>query len=148
MAVSLLRVPLSPLWITSLLSRGCSRNSYGFKPLRVTSFSLSTSAAAAEVGSWETAQKWESIRKKKVVMRVGYVGSDYRGLLLLILCVCVCVSNHSCFFVFCDKEKNILFLLSSLFLIFGFDGFCSNVVAGLQIQRNEPDISSEKLLFL
>ncbi|KAI9161427.1 hypothetical protein LWI28_017345 [Acer negundo] len=24
--------------------------------------------------------KWESLRKKKVVMRVGYVGSDYRGL--------------------------------------------------------------------
>ncbi|KAM7259161.1 hypothetical protein ACFE04_014902 [Oxalis oulophora] len=27
-------------------------------------------------------QRWESIRKKKVVMRVGYVGSDYRGLQL------------------------------------------------------------------
>ncbi|XP_057772530.1 putative tRNA pseudouridine synthase [Salvia miltiorrhiza] len=78
MAVSLLRIPFSPLWITSLLSRGCSRNSYDFKPLRVTSFS--SAAADAEVGSSETAPKWESIRKKKVVMRVGYVGSDYRGL--------------------------------------------------------------------
>nr|GME12988.1 putative tRNA pseudouridine synthase isoform X1 [Ipomoea batatas] len=27
-----------------------------------------------------SAAKWEPFRKKKVVMRVGYVGSDYRGL--------------------------------------------------------------------
>ncbi|XP_042018311.1 putative tRNA pseudouridine synthase [Salvia splendens] len=81
MAVSLLRNPFSPPWITSLISRGCSPNSYGFKPLRVASFSFSTSAAAdEEVESSEIAPKWESIRKKKVVMRVGYVGSDYRGL--------------------------------------------------------------------
>ncbi|CAK9186476.1 unnamed protein product [Ilex paraguariensis] len=29
-----------------------------------------------------TSDKWESFRKKKVVMRVGYVGTDYRGLQL------------------------------------------------------------------
>ncbi|KAH6765725.1 Pseudouridine synthase family protein, partial [Perilla frutescens var. hirtella] len=81
MAVSLLRIPFSSLRITPLLSSVRLRNSYSFKPFRVTSFCLSTSAAAdAGVQSSETAQKWEPIRKKKVVMRVGYVGSGYRGL--------------------------------------------------------------------
>ncbi|KAH6814491.1 Pseudouridine synthase family protein [Perilla frutescens var. frutescens] len=81
MAVSLLRIPFSSLRITPLLSSVRLRNSYSFKPFRVTSFCLSTSAATdAGVQSSETAQKWEPIRKKKVVMRVGYVGSGYRGL--------------------------------------------------------------------
>lgn len=48
---------------------------------------FSSSAAAASPPSLETLppaavshEKWEPYRKKKVVMRVGYVGTDYKGL--------------------------------------------------------------------
>ncbi|XP_010521997.1 PREDICTED: putative tRNA pseudouridine synthase [Tarenaya hassleriana] len=45
---------------------------------------LSTSCSGEPSSSNQTvhflADKWESFRKKKVVMRVGYVGTDYRGL--------------------------------------------------------------------
>ena len=39
-------------------------------------------------------EKWDSLLKKKVVMRVGYVGTDYRGSSLL------SIFFRSCFFFF------------------------------------------------
>ncbi|KAL7081940.1 hypothetical protein ACP275_14G069700 [Erythranthe tilingii] len=79
MAVSFLR---SPRWVTPH-----RRFKYltDFKPFKLSILGFSTSsssaaAPAAEVSPSENAVKWEPFRKKKVVMRVGYVGSDYKGL--------------------------------------------------------------------
>lgn len=90
MAVSLIRLrfPILPWLPTPLTTNLPFANPK--EPLRIilrrvsTSFSVkpfATATAAAEVTTpSNTAQKWEPFRKKKVVMRVGYVGSDYRGL--------------------------------------------------------------------
>ncbi|KAG8371545.1 hypothetical protein BUALT_Bualt13G0099000 [Buddleja alternifolia] len=79
MGVSFLRIPyFNPSWVTPLTT-----NLHFTKPINycknVIILRFSTSSAA-EVPLSETAQKWEPFRKKKVVMRVGYVGSNYRGL--------------------------------------------------------------------
>ncbi|XP_010256958.1 PREDICTED: putative tRNA pseudouridine synthase isoform X2 [Nelumbo nucifera] len=87
MAVSSLRLPLSP-WIRKpssslLLSKP--------KSLRIfccyccsSSFSISSQTLELPSSSEQPVEavghKWEPFRKKKVVMRVGYVGTDYRGL--------------------------------------------------------------------
>lgn len=60
--------------------------------------------------------KWEPFIKKKVVMRVGYVGSDYRGP----------------FFFF---HHNLKYLNVVFFLIL--------LIAGLQMQRDEHQLSSK-----
>ncbi|KAL2488563.1 putative tRNA pseudouridine synthase [Forsythia ovata] len=87
MAVSLIRVrlPIFPCLAIPLTTN--LRYPNPNEPLRIilrrvsTSSSAETLAATAQVEtSSSTAQKWEPFRKKKVVMRVGYVGSDYRGL--------------------------------------------------------------------
>ncbi|XP_059659853.1 putative tRNA pseudouridine synthase [Cornus florida] len=92
MAVSSLRFPLSP--IPSL------RFSYPKTLIRLVSFSTSSSQSSSSSSSSSvtttqtlapsppipnhtahlSGEKWESFHKKKVVMRVGYVGTDYRGL--------------------------------------------------------------------
>ncbi|KAI8574075.1 hypothetical protein RHMOL_Rhmol01G0326500 [Rhododendron molle] len=44
--------------------------------------------------------KWEPFRKKKVVMRVGYVGSDYRGQFpLLCLHLIAYIYSSQCWFI-------------------------------------------------
>ncbi|KAK6122162.1 hypothetical protein DH2020_044090 [Rehmannia glutinosa] len=83
MAVSFLRIPVSPWWLTPLTTNRRFKNLNNYKPLKVIILRFSTSpyaAATTQVSPSETALKWEPFRKKKVVMRVGYVGSDYRGL--------------------------------------------------------------------
>ncbi|KAI3461704.1 hypothetical protein Pfo_018367 [Paulownia fortunei] len=84
MAVSFLRIPVSPWWVTPLTTNHRFKNPSNCKPLKVFILRFSTSCSAAttttQVSPSETAHKWEPFRKKKVVMRVGYVGSDYRGL--------------------------------------------------------------------
>ncbi|KAL6203525.1 hypothetical protein ACLB2K_027225 [Fragaria x ananassa] len=76
MAMSLLRLPLS-LWLPK-------HRSVRYENPKIPSrlnviFCCSTSAATAEE-SLTHAERWESVRKRKVVLRVGYVGTDYRGL--------------------------------------------------------------------
>lgn len=91
MAASSLRLSLSPPWVATRASN--VRLSNTKKPLNLlVRFSTSSSAvvvssepvtdAASEIAALEpvSPRKWEAFRKKKVVMRVGYVGSDYRGL--------------------------------------------------------------------
>ncbi|KAM7527595.1 hypothetical protein LguiB_031005 [Lonicera macranthoides] len=98
MAVSSsLRLAISP-WISS----SCGSNfrfssSNNNKTLAILSFSSSSSSSSSSATSQNITHpppppshsvvnppnsnyKWESFRKKKVVMRVGYVGTDYRGL--------------------------------------------------------------------
>ncbi|KAJ4978312.1 hypothetical protein NE237_009092 [Protea cynaroides] len=86
MAISSLRFSFSP-WITNLGSCFTSSSRRSLKVfcwnLSTTALNLdgnldvpSTSSQAVEVPG----ERWESSRKKKVVMRVGYVGTDYRGL--------------------------------------------------------------------
>ncbi|PKA67237.1 Putative tRNA pseudouridine synthase [Apostasia shenzhenica] len=78
MAVSSLRLPISPC----LFANTCSLRSYRFRPLLhgiprtpryFCSFCPSTFPDTAK---W----RWESCRKKKVILRVGYVGTGYKGL--------------------------------------------------------------------
>ncbi|KAL8129874.1 hypothetical protein V2J09_019029, partial [Rumex salicifolius] len=88
MAVSSLRIPLTP-WIPPVCKPSSSlflRISQKTYPLLVRCFSSSPSPStllAAEpeaVNDHSSHSKWESFRKKKVVMRVGYVGTNYKGL--------------------------------------------------------------------
>lgn len=74
--------------------------------------------------------KWEPFLKKKVVMRVGYVGTDYRGCSIL-------------FFI-------LLFLICFLFPFYFWDFMViwfSVLFTGLQMQRNEHKLSSKTLLY-
>ncbi|KAL6507011.1 hypothetical protein OROHE_022146 [Orobanche hederae] len=84
MAVSFLRAPVSQWWVTPLRTTSHFNNPNDYKPLQIIAHrSISTpsyEAATTQVSRSETELKWEPFRKKKVVMRVGYVGSDYRGL--------------------------------------------------------------------
>ncbi|KAL0434797.1 UNVERIFIED_CONTAM: putative tRNA pseudouridine synthase [Sesamum radiatum] len=79
MAVSFLRLPISPWWVTPFTTKFRLQNPTNCKPC-VLRLSTSSSAAATQVTPLEATRRWEPFRKKKVVMRVGYVGSDYRGL--------------------------------------------------------------------
>ncbi|CAA7037945.1 unnamed protein product [Microthlaspi erraticum] len=77
MAVSFLRFPISSRVL-----------SYPTRLIRVTPALVRISSSAAfqqstslsPSSSNNLADKWESYRKKKVVIRIGYVGTDYRGL--------------------------------------------------------------------
>ncbi|KAL0340120.1 UNVERIFIED_CONTAM: putative tRNA pseudouridine synthase [Sesamum radiatum] len=83
MVVSFLRPSISPWWVTPFTTNFRLQNPTNCKPLKACVLRLSSShsaAAATQVNPLEAARKWEPFRKKKVVMRVGYVGSDYRGL--------------------------------------------------------------------
>ncbi|KAL5974728.1 hypothetical protein ACLOJK_031398 [Asimina triloba] len=85
-----LRLSLSPQLLNpthriSFLNSNCLRI------FRSAASSCSSSAPAASLSSdipssssdvESSSKKWEGFRKKKVVMRVGYVGTDYRGRLL------------------------------------------------------------------
>lgn len=138
MAVSLIRVrfPIFP-WLHTPLTTNL-RFAIPKEPLRIILRRVSTlssveplgTAAAAEVATpSNTAQKWEPFRKKKVVMRVGYIGSDYRGLIL---------NTHYICFHFCFSFAGFAAVVCLIFLFeFG---------AGLQIQRDEHELSS-KILF-
>ncbi|XP_073291608.1 putative tRNA pseudouridine synthase isoform X1 [Primulina huaijiensis] len=82
MAVSiLLRTPIAPCLFTPAEMVNSSNKNKLFKLIpRYYSASSSAAPDTAPLQLLETAHKWEPFRKKKVVMRVGYVGSDYRGL--------------------------------------------------------------------
>ncbi|XP_051150377.1 putative tRNA pseudouridine synthase [Andrographis paniculata] len=81
MAVSLLRFPSSPSLVSPLTFNFLFRKPKFCKPFQLIVHCISTaSAPAVQANPSETAPKWEPFRKKKVVMRVGYVGSNYRGL--------------------------------------------------------------------
>ncbi|XP_071737990.1 putative tRNA pseudouridine synthase [Rutidosis leptorrhynchoides] len=91
MVTSSLRFAFSPIIHTKLLF---SNPNYQLKSIRIlclSSASSPPSAAALEtlaptppashsVENADSINKWQPFRKKKVVMRVGYVGTDYRGL--------------------------------------------------------------------
>ncbi|CAA0373523.1 unnamed protein product [Arabidopsis thaliana] len=79
MAVSFLRIPIPSrvFWYPTRLIRVTpallrSSSSAAFQP-------SSTSLSPPSSDNF-LADKWESYRKKKVVIRIGYVGTDYRGL--------------------------------------------------------------------
>ncbi|KAF5470362.1 hypothetical protein F2P56_010881 [Juglans regia] len=78
MAVSFLRFPLSPFL---LKNPNPTKNSWLF---RFPTFPLlpycSGSSSSSSSSSASFTHKWEPFRKKKVVLRVGYVGTAYRGL--------------------------------------------------------------------
>ncbi|EOA26938.1 hypothetical protein CARUB_v10023036mg [Capsella rubella] len=80
MAVSFLRIPIPSrvFWYPTRLTRATPalvRFSSSAATLQPSSTSLSPSSSDHFL-----ADKWESYRKKKVVIRIGYVGTDYRGL--------------------------------------------------------------------
>ncbi|XP_073009547.1 putative tRNA pseudouridine synthase [Typha latifolia] len=77
-AVSSLRLPFSPhlsslslLWIPTSISR---------RPNPRTLTVLCASSPSSPPSSDGGGLRWEPVRKKKVVMRVGYVGTNYKGL--------------------------------------------------------------------
>ncbi|XP_022732372.1 putative tRNA pseudouridine synthase [Durio zibethinus] len=76
MAISCLRVPLST-WLMKTRSP---------PSLKLITLRIICTAQSSVDGKEQllplSARKWEPFRKKKVVMRVGYVGTDYRGLQL------------------------------------------------------------------
>ncbi|KAK9279260.1 hypothetical protein L1049_012938 [Liquidambar formosana] len=82
MAVSSLRLYLTPWIIANPIST--FRIPKPSIPLRLCICSSSSSSVAQTLtppsSNQSLDQKWEPFRKKKVVMRVGYVGTDYRGL--------------------------------------------------------------------
>lgn len=90
MAASSLRLSLSPPWLATQASTVQLSNTkkplnlflrYSTSPSAAVVSSETVTDAAADIAAPELAspKKWEAFRKKKVVMRVGYVGSDYRG---------------------------------------------------------------------
>ncbi|KAL3850547.1 hypothetical protein ACJIZ3_012429 [Penstemon smallii] len=78
MAASFLRNPNFPRFLTP-----STANLHINKSLKLILLRFSSSSSSADTPvtlPLPPAEKWEAFRKKKVVMRVGYVGSDYRGL--------------------------------------------------------------------
>ncbi|KAG1338987.1 putative tRNA pseudouridine synthase [Cocos nucifera] len=81
-AASSVRLPFSPWLLPSPSSLAVLRNSSSFcflpnpRIFRV----LCSSSVPTPPSTDHGGRRWESFRKKKVVMRVGYVGTDYRGL--------------------------------------------------------------------
>ncbi|KAJ0979238.1 hypothetical protein J5N97_014712 [Dioscorea zingiberensis] len=76
MAVAL-RFSVSPLLFPNPTSRIPTSPHFLGRSASIRVFcSSSSSPSSTELGE----RRWESFRKKKVVMRVGYVGTDYRGL--------------------------------------------------------------------
>ncbi|XVE58941.1 hypothetical protein DITRI_Ditri05aG0003600 [Diplodiscus trichospermus] len=77
MAISCLRLPLSP-WLIETRKHPPLK----LLPSRI----LCTAQSSVDDKEQQllpfSSPKWEPFRKKKVVMRVGYVGTDYRGLQL------------------------------------------------------------------
>ncbi|KAJ9167482.1 hypothetical protein P3X46_022133 [Hevea brasiliensis] len=84
MAISSLRLPLSP-WLVK------NPRQTSFKSLLMPIFPSKLSLLCCFCGSslrsplstshaLNQSEKWQPFRKKKVVLRVGYVGTDYRGL--------------------------------------------------------------------
>ncbi|XP_020108428.1 putative tRNA pseudouridine synthase [Ananas comosus] len=88
--ISLLRLPFSPRLLPNPSSHILLRdprprfppsNPRISAPVRCSSTSLAPSPhPPSPCSDHEGETRWESFRKKKVVMRVGYVGTDYRGL--------------------------------------------------------------------
>ncbi|KAJ4837856.1 hypothetical protein Tsubulata_019736 [Turnera subulata] len=81
MAISSLRFPFSP-WLTIKTTKPSFL--YSIPTLRRCSSFQSPPATTPHQNPTQPlpspAQKWQPFRKKKVVLRVGYVGTDYRGL--------------------------------------------------------------------
>ncbi|XP_024028196.1 putative tRNA pseudouridine synthase [Morus notabilis] len=80
MAISSLRLPLSPFLAKSPFPTPTFRtSSILIIPLRLTPIYFRCLSSSQDTTP-HSENKWEPFRKKKVVMRVGYVGTDYRGL--------------------------------------------------------------------
>ncbi|WCJ34964.1 hypothetical protein M5689_016240 [Euphorbia peplus] len=84
MIVSRMRLPLYP-WLLKTpkhlsLKSPINPNLSPKFSLLLSSSALQSHPDLAPSPSHSPAQKWESFRKKKVVLRVGYVGTHYRGL--------------------------------------------------------------------
>ncbi|KAJ4764266.1 tRNA pseudouridine synthase [Rhynchospora pubera] len=89
-ALSSLRLPISPF----LLPKPCSSHLLSlastslflvskprfFTVLCSSSLALTSDSSSLPTSNDQEGLRWEPFRKKKVVMRVGYVGTDYRGL--------------------------------------------------------------------
>ncbi|XP_010921092.1 putative tRNA pseudouridine synthase [Elaeis guineensis] len=82
-AASSVRLPFSPWLLPNPSSLALLRNSSSFCLLpnpRIFRVLCSSSVPTPPPATDHGGRRWESFRKKKVVMRVGYVGTDYRGL--------------------------------------------------------------------
>lgn len=128
MTISSLRFPPCP-WLPKSPSH-TFRISIPIIPFRrpliyCSSFSSSTTEHVAT-----QSEKWGPFRKKKIVMRVGYVGSDYRG------------SFCACFTAISIKPNCYVACSQSMFSSFWF-WFFLFFVLGLQMQRDEHSLSSK-----
>ncbi|EXB28415.1 Putative tRNA pseudouridine synthase [Morus notabilis] len=80
MAISSLRLPLSPFLAKSPFPTPTFRtSSILIIPLRLTPIYFRCLSSSQDTTP-HSENKWEPFRKKKVVMRVGYVGTDYRAI--------------------------------------------------------------------
>ncbi|KAJ9565248.1 hypothetical protein OSB04_001214 [Centaurea solstitialis] len=89
MATSSFRLAVSPLIHSHNSSSKLlfSIPNYKATSIRILCFSSSSSPLTTTLETLapppppdHSGNKWEPFRKKKVVMRIGYVGTDYRGL--------------------------------------------------------------------
>ena len=88
MAISSLRFPLSPC----LLKNPHSTPTPNFRLFRIPKLLLRPHCSSSSSSSSST-HKWQPFRKKKVVIRVGYVGSDYKGYFFYSLSIFIFLSN-------------------------------------------------------
>ncbi|KAF9599479.1 hypothetical protein IFM89_038573 [Coptis chinensis] len=114
--------PHFPLFFTTTNNKSLPSSSSS--QTLISSPSSTTDESIQEV----TGDKWESFRKKKVVMRVGYVGTNYRGFFFFFFLYTLIKSNFTYFDI----------------IMFG--------LAGLQIQRDETSFTTveaelEKAIF-
>lgn len=123
MAASFLRIPVSPWWVTPLATKPRFKYPSDCKSLKVIIFGFSTSSSTAAASTTTTTVtpsekeiKWEPFRKKKVVMRVGYVGSDYRGLFFCERNV-FCFIDSSCTNTFSVMVCCVFFYLKDIVLV-------------------------------
>lgn len=123
MAISSLRLPLTP-WLAKPRR---THRSFGIAanpkiPLNLTQiYQCSPSPSTLEEPTESQSKKWETFMKKKVALRVGYVGTEYRG----------SVSSY--------ENSSATFYFRLTFSVLN--------IPGLQMQRNEHSLSS-KFLYL
>lgn len=128
-ALSSLRLPISPFLLPKhglyhLLSRTSSSLFLSPKPrfwtVQCSSSLASTSdSTSLPTDTSEEGLKWESFRKKKVVMRIGYVGTDYRGKNDYVFLPLLSRSHSSAVLCYCPNYllfQNIRFISHSLSL--------------------------------
>lgn len=134
MVISSLRLPFS-LWLPKLPIQSF-RFSKPILPLRLNLIYCSSSISSSAQQTSTHLDKWQSVRKKKVVLRVGYVGSDYRGPFqisqFLLLIYYIKVRYFHCVLPFYMQSS--IFYSSLMYLL-----------SGLQMQRDEHSLSSKFL---